>query len=155
MKNRFSFELVLAVTCKKKNTNQTKKTDFYTSSLQWLVHCLHVCVLELILSTLEKEAWMHKARGQSHSRTSPAIQVTCFPDAGSFPLPRVAFHLVSVIHLSFSRWDRDSCVADTLPLCFLIIYLFIFYFVAAFLPSSPCCFTVVYPCLSAFLLPLF
>lgn len=64
---------------------------------------------------------MHKARGQSHSRTSPAIQVTCFPHAGSFPLHRVAFHLVSVIHLSFSRWDRDSCVADTSPLC-------IFYF---------------------------
>lgn len=67
---------------------------------------------------------MHKASGQSHSRTSPAIQVTCFPDADSFPLPRVAFHLVSVIHLSFSRQDRDSCVADTSPLCFFILLSF-------------------------------
>jgi len=61
---------------------------------------------------------MHEARGQSHSRTSPATQVTCLPDAAFFPLPRVAFHLASVIHLSFSTCDRDSCVADSSPLCF-------------------------------------
>lgn len=96
---------------------------------------------------------MHKARGQSHSRTSSAIQVTCFSDASSFPLPRVAFHLVSVIHLSFSRWDRDSCVADTLSLCFLfffilLVFIFIFiFFLAAALSSSLCRFTFVYPCL--------
>lgn len=80
-----------------------------------------MCV-ELILSTLEEEAWMHKARGQSHSRTSPAIQVTCFPDAGSFPLPRVAFHLASIIHLSFSRWDRLLCCWHLAPLFLLFAF---------------------------------
>lgn len=78
---------------------------------------------------------MHKARGQSHSRTSSAIQVTCFSDAGSIPLPGVAFHLVSVIHLSFSRWDGGSCAADTLSCCFV--------FLAAARSSSLCCLTFV------------
>lgn len=76
---------------------------------------------------------MHTAPGQSHSRTSPAIQVTCFSDAGSFPLPAVAFHLASVIHLYFCRSGRESCVAETLPcLCFL------FFVVAAILSFSLC-----------------
>lgn len=56
---RFSLCWFLLVTCTKMHT------DFYTCSLQWLVHCLHlclfvcvclVCVVELILSTLEEEA---------------------------------------------------------------------------------------------------
>lgn len=75
---------------------------------------------------------MHKAPGQSHSRTSPAIQVTCFSDAGSFPLPTVAFHLASIIHLYFFRWGREFCVADTLPLlcffsycCFLLVLFYL------------------------------
>lgn len=116
---------------------------FFLTRVAW--GAPHVCprvrALELIVSTLEEEAWMHKARGRSHSRTSSAIRVTCFSDASSFPLPRVAFHLVSVIHLSFSRWDRDSCVADTLSLWFFYFFILLFFFVFFFLLllSLPLC----------------
>lgn len=59
------------------------------------------------------------------------------------PLPRVAFHLACVIHRSFSRWDRDSCVADTSPLCFLFLLGDVFFLISLSLPSSLSCFTFV------------
>ena len=146
--------LVLAVTCKK---NKTKHAYFCTGTAcsrcctaSNVCVCVSVCVFKLILSTLVKEAWMHEARGQSHSRTSPAIQVTCFPWRRLFPITQSGISF-SFRHSSFSGWDRDSCVADTLPLCFS---LFFFFISLSFFSFVSCCKLHLYNCYFTFVYPL-
>lgn len=85
--------------------------------------CARARALELILSTLEEEARMCRAQGQRHSRTSPAIQVTCFSDSSSFPLRLGAFNSLPIIHLSYSRWDRRSCLAYALNIFLINFYI--------------------------------
>lgn len=82
---------------------------------------------------------MHRARRQCHSRTSTYNSNDLLFNTGSFSSSRVQFHLLSIIHLSFSR-----CQMLTL------VYFFKFVdFLPTALSSSLCHFTFVYP----FLLP--